>query len=273
MSQTPPHHPSRLVAGRGAGAVRTAVHRPAAQGPAGAPRAPRAEHGADEHTAVDQDRGLPGGLRLLPAERALRHRRRGRGPDAGRGGARGGRARQGRRRHALLHGRGLPLAQGARAEGDRPDDRRGARARAGELRHPGDAHAGAGAGTQGRGPGLLQPQPRHLRGVLRHDHQHAHLRGPPGHPRGGARGGPEGVLRRHHRHGRVGGRPRATAAHARQPAPAPRERAHQPAGAGRRHAARRMPPPSTRSTSCASSPWRASSCPPRTCACPPGARR
>jgi biotin synthase len=33
-----------------------------------------AEHGADQHPAQHQDGRLPGGLRLLPAERALRHR-------------------------------------------------------------------------------------------------------------------------------------------------------------------------------------------------------
>ena len=37
-----------------------------------------AERGAGHHAAVDQDRRLPRGLRLLPAGRALRHRRRGR---------------------------------------------------------------------------------------------------------------------------------------------------------------------------------------------------
>ena len=36
----------------------------------------RSDRGAALHAAVDQDRRLPGGLRLLPAERALRHRRR-----------------------------------------------------------------------------------------------------------------------------------------------------------------------------------------------------
>ena len=51
--------------------------------------------------------------------------------------------------------------------------------------------------------------------------------------------GPQGLLRRHPRHGRVGTRPRAAAAHARDAARAPGERADQPAGAGQGHAARR----------------------------------
>ena len=46
--------------------------------PGGAPRASRAQRRAAVHAAVDQDRRLSGGLRLLPAERALRHRRRSR---------------------------------------------------------------------------------------------------------------------------------------------------------------------------------------------------
>ncbi len=65
--------------------------------------------------------------------------------------------------------------------------RGGARARPGDLRDPGDARRGAGAGAQGRRPGLLQPQPRHLGAVLRRDHLDAPLPGPPGHARGGAR--------------------------------------------------------------------------------------
>ena len=36
-------------------------------------------------------------------------------------------------------------------------------------------------------PRLLQPQPRHLAGVLRRDHHHPHLPGPPRHARRGAR--------------------------------------------------------------------------------------
>ena len=139
--------------------------------------------GADFDAAVDQDRRLPGGLRLLPAERALRHRRQGREADEPRRRAGRGARRQGRRRQPLLHGRGL-----ARAEGPRPRERlrhgrgrEGARAR--DLRHARHADAGAGAAAEGARPRLLQPQPRHLAGVLRRDHHHAHLSGPPRHAR------------------------------------------------------------------------------------------
>ena len=60
----------------------------------------------------------------------------------------------------------------------------------------------AGATAQGSRPRLLQPQPRHLAGVLRRDHHHAHLPGPARHARARARRRHQGLLRRHRRHGR-----------------------------------------------------------------------
>ena len=83
------------------------------------------------------------------------------------------------------------------------------------------------ARPQGRRARRVQPQPRLLQGVLRHDHHDAHLRGPPAHPRPRAQGGHHGVLRRHHRHGREHPRPRSHAGHPRQPRSPPGERAHQ----------------------------------------------
>ena len=52
------------------------------------------------------------------------------------------------------------------------------------------------------GPRFLQPQPRHLAGVLRKNHHHAHLSGPPGDARPRARRRHPRLLRRHRRHGR-----------------------------------------------------------------------
>ncbi|GHI16218.1 hypothetical protein Scinn_56810 [Streptomyces virginiae] len=52
------------------------------------------------------------------------------------------------------------------------------------------------------GAGRLQPQPEHLRGHLRPDHQDPHLRRPRGHRGEGARGGPVGLLRPDRGHGR-----------------------------------------------------------------------
>ncbi len=43
--------------------------------------------------------------------------------------------------------------------------------------------AGQARAAQGRRPRLLQPQPRHLAGLLRRDHHHPHLPGPPRHAR------------------------------------------------------------------------------------------
>ena len=69
----------------------------------------------------------------------------------------------------------------------------------------------------GRGAGrgrarLLQPQHRHLAGVLSRDHLDALLPAAPGHARQRARGGHEGLLRRHRRHGRGARGPRRHAA-------------------------------------------------------------
>ena len=114
---------------------------------------------------VDQDRRLPRGLRLLPAERQIRHRRRRRKADEPRRGAGRGARRQGRRRQPLLHGRGLALAEGPRRRECLRDGggRQGAGAR--DLRHARHAHAGAGGAAEAQRPRLLQPQPRHLAGV------------------------------------------------------------------------------------------------------------
>ena len=97
----------------------------------------------------------------------------------------------------------------------------------------------AGEPPQGRGPRLLQPQPRHLGSVLRRGHHDAHLPGPPRDARGRARRRHPRLLRRHPRHGRDGRRPRRIPAHARDARPAPGERADQQPRAGRGHAARR----------------------------------
>jgi len=193
--------PARLVAGGGAGALCAAVHGPHPEGATRAPRLPRTERRADEHFAVDQDRRLPGRLRLLPAERPLRHRCGCRSADAGGRSSRVRRAGQGGGSHALLHGRRLPRTQGARPRGDLRDDPRGACPRARNLRHPRNAESAAGRAAEGRRPRLLQPQPRHLAGVLRRDHPHPHLSAAARHARGRARGGTQGLLRRHHRHG------------------------------------------------------------------------
>ena len=147
--------------------------------------------------------------------------------------------REGSRRHALLHGRRLALAEEEGRRSRRGDDSRSARARHGNLRDARHAHAGAGARAQGRRPRLLQPQRRHLARVLRRDHHHAHLPGSSRHARRGARRRTQRVLRRHRRHGRNRARSRFDARDAREPSAASGERADQPAGARAGHAARR----------------------------------
>ena len=121
-------------------------------------------------------------------------------------------------------------------------------------------------------PRLLQPQPRHLAGVLRRDHHHAHLPGSPRHARRGARRRHQRLLRRHRRHGRGRGGSRRHDRGAGEPAGASGERADQHAGAGRGHAARRRRRSSIRWSSSAPSRSRASPCRSRWCGSPPGAR-
>ena len=78
-------------------------------------RAPsRGGRGAALHLAVDQDRRLPGGLRLLLAVGACGHRPQGREADGrGRGDRRRARG-EGAWLAALLHGRGVARAEGPR---------------------------------------------------------------------------------------------------------------------------------------------------------------
>ena len=95
----------------------------------------------------------------------------------------------------------------------------------------------AGAAAEGIRPRLLQPQSRHLAGILRRDHHHAHLSGPARHAVACARRRHPCLLRRHRRHGRERRRPRRHDRDAGEPAGASRKRADQHAGAGRRHAA------------------------------------
>ena len=185
----------RLERGRDRGAVRAAFRRPAAPRADRAPRAPRREHGAALDPAQHQNRRLRGGLQVLPAVSALRHRPGGREADGpGRGACCSGN-RQGQRRDALLHGRRLALAQGAPHGAADGDGQRGQVAGPGDLRDRRHAQARAGPAAEVRWPRLLQPQPRHLAGVLRRDHHHAHLPGPPGHAGSRARDRHEGLLR------------------------------------------------------------------------------
>ncbi len=99
--------------------------------------------------------------------------------------------RQGRRRFALLHGRGVARTETARPRAGGRNGARGEGAGTGDLRHPGHAEGRPGRATEGSRARLLQPQPRHRARVLRRDHLHPRLPGPARHPGARARGRPE----------------------------------------------------------------------------------
>ena len=110
-----PAAPPRWTVDARRGAVRAAVQRSPVPRAAGAPRASRAERRAAVDAALDQDRRLPRGLRLLPAGGALPHRRRrtrrcSTSPTV----VAAARAAKAAGRDALLHGRRVARPEGAR---------------------------------------------------------------------------------------------------------------------------------------------------------------
>lgn len=132
---------------------------------------------------------VPGGLLLLFPAPGLQ----GRDPQvhvAEAGGGLSGRGRRCRGRgEAGLPGRERPRADGPGRGPRRQDDRRDQGAERGHrgLRLPGPALRRPGRAAARRGRGRLQPQPQHLRGHVRADHQDPHLRGPGRHGAKGAR--------------------------------------------------------------------------------------
>ncbi len=232
----------------------------------------RAQHRADEHAAVDQDRGLSRGLRLLSAERALR---------------------PGLPREALLEVAAVrDAAQQAKAAGatrfcmgaayrsPKARDLAVICAMVSEVRALGMetcATLGMLEPAQAqqlkeRRFGLLQPQSGHLRGVLRRDHHHPHLPGPARHAVRGTRCRSQVCCGA----SSAWARPRATAPRCWPPWPACRStrRAYPSTSwcrcrAPRCTASQRWIP----SISSAPSPWRASCCSARMCGCRPGAPR
>ena len=105
----------------------------------------RPEPGPGQHPAVDQDRRMPGGLRLLPAERALRDHCRARRPDGPRRRRRCGPRGAAGRRDPFLHGRRVPQSEAEAARAHQGDGPRSAGARPRDLRDARHADAGAGA--------------------------------------------------------------------------------------------------------------------------------
>ncbi len=119
----------------------------------------------------------------------------------GRRGAQG----QGRRRDAVLHGRGLAQSEAARHGCHRRDGGRGQGARARDLHDARHARARPGRAAERSRSRLLQPQHRYLRGLLseRHLDQDVCRSAADAGPRASVRH--EGLLRRHPRHGRKRG--------------------------------------------------------------------
>ncbi len=146
--------------------------------PSGAVRPAR---GGGRHPAVDEDRRLPRGLRVLPAVGAVRHRARAPAADGRRRDRRRRPQRPGPRRDPLLHGSGVARPQGPPGRARGASGRSGRVARHRDVRDVGDADAGPIRGAGRRRARLLQPQPRHLTRVLRRDHHHPHLPGSPRH--------------------------------------------------------------------------------------------
>ena len=164
-----------------------------------------------------QDRRLRRGLRLLQPVGASRHRAarlQADGPEEG-DRSRQGRAR--RRRHALLHGRGLARAEGPRhGAGDRDGEGRQG-ARHGSLHDARHAERRPGQAARRRRPRLLQPQRRHLGRILFPGRHHPQLWRPARYAGQGARRRHQGLLRRHSGPRREADRSRRDAAHAGQP--------------------------------------------------------
>ena len=191
------------------------------------------------HLAVDQDRGMSRGLRLLLAIGARQFGAQGREIDGRRRGAgRGGRG-QGAWLAALLHGGGVARAQGPRHGRGVRHGRGREGDGAGDVHDAWHADRRAGARAEGRGARLLQPQHRHLARTLWRHHHDADLPGAARYARGSARGGDGGVLRRDRRDGRDAQRPRRLPPLAGDAAAASRKRAGQCAGAGQGDGARR----------------------------------
>ena len=135
------------------------------------------------------------------------------------GGARGARERV----DALLHGRGVARSARRRGVRCRADDGRGCGgAGHGGLHDARHADRRAGAAAEVGRADRVQPQSRHVAGVLSADHHHAHLSGSARHAAARAGRRAQRLLRRHRRHGRVVARSLRDARAARPPRPASR---------------------------------------------------
>ena len=136
---------ARLGPRRGRSALRPSVRRPDLSGTEHPPQQFRSQPRRNGKPTKHQDRRLPGRLRLLLTERALRHRPEGHAADGQSGRGRNRAARQGCWRDALLHGRRLAQSERPRPREGLRYGQRGERPRHGDLRHARHADPRAGA--------------------------------------------------------------------------------------------------------------------------------
>ena len=234
----------RLDARRGARAFRAAVSGADISRAKHPSPALRSMRGADFHAAVDQDRRLSGGLRLLPAERALRDRRERRKADATR--------RRGRARRAPPRARARAASAWARPGASR---RIAISTRSATWSRACKALGLETCATLGM---LTRAQARRLKAAGLDYYNHNLDTSPEYYGAiittrtyqdrldtldAGARCRHPRLLRRHRRHGRDARGSRRPDRDARQPARASGKRADQHAGPGRGHAARRRRSP------------------------------
>jgi hypothetical protein len=163
--------------------------------------ASRAEHRADEHAAVDQDRCMPRGLRVLPAERrydtGLERETLLTSP------------RSARPRERAKDAGATRFCMGAAYRSPKPkqvtaiaeDDSRGARARHGNLRHARHAHARARPLSCATPVSTTTTTISTPRRVLRRDHHDAHISRTASTRSKRCATRHEGMLRRNRRHG------------------------------------------------------------------------
>ncbi len=161
----------------------------------------------------------------------------------------------------LLHGRRLAQPEGPRHREGRRTDRRGEEPRPGNLRDAGHARRRPGRALSDAGLDYYNHNLDTAPGVLRRHHRHAPVRGSPRHAEQGAQRRRQGLLRRHRGHGRDAHAARR--AGRRSWPTSTRTPSRCPSTTWCRSKARRCTArtSSTRSSSCAPSPWRASPMP------------
>ena len=182
-------------------ALPDAVQRSAVRGANHSSPAFRSQPRAAQQAAQHQDRRLPGRLRLLQPVVASFDRPCRLQADGCRKGRRRGAQGAGRRRDALLHGRGMAQSEAAGHGCHRRNGRRGEGARARDLHDAGNAGPRSVGPAQRGGARLLQSQYRYLGALLPAGDLDAQICRSSRHAGECPAIRHESVLRRHSRHG------------------------------------------------------------------------